>query len=107
MQGTIEAWVKAFSIACLAEVPGLLALKNQFDSNSVPVLGQFLVAYHFLAIPFVMALHLTWVGSRPPPVSGSGAVFGFSVYAAQVLLTTPIIALVLTESSYFKNRGRS
>ncbi len=107
MQGTMNNWIKAFSIACLAEVLGLLALKNAPDSHSGSVLGQFLVAYHLLSIPFGMSMLYTWIGSRPPPVPGSEAVFWFGVYAAQVLLTTPIIALALTATSYFKNRSRS
>ena len=111
MQGKMKTWIKAFSIACLVEVPALLALmtlsRKSVESHSDSVMCQILVAYHILSFPFGMSMLYSWVGSRQPPVPGSEAVFWFSVYAAQVLLTTPIIALVLKGARYFANRTRS
>jgi hypothetical protein len=107
----MKTWLKAFGIACLVEVPALLALmtlsRESIESHSDSVLGQILVAYHTLAFPFGMSILYAWVGSRQPPVPGSEPVLWSSVYAAQVLLTTPLIALVLKGASYFGNRTRS
>jgi hypothetical protein len=111
MPGKMKTWISAFSIACLVEVPALLALmtlsRKSIESHSDSVLGQILIVYHILAFPFGMSMLYTWGGSRQPPVPGSEAVLWFSVDAAQVLLTTPIIALVLKGASYFANRTRS
>jgi hypothetical protein len=107
----MKTWVKALSIACLVEVPALLALmtlsRKSVESHSDSVLGQILIAYHILSFPFGMSMLYTWVGNRQPPVHGSEAILWFSVYAAQVLLTTPIVALVLKGTNYFGNRTRS
>jgi len=81
--------------------------RKSVESHSDSVLGQILIAYHILSFPFGMSMLYSWVGSRQPPVPGSEAVLWFSVYAAQVLLTTPIIALALKSAGYFGNRTRS
>lgn len=95
----MKTWTKAFGIACLVEIPLLVALMMLPTKQPVPhlasVFGEVLVAYHILSFPFGMSMHILWVGNRTPPVSGSQVVFWFSVYAAQIVLTTPLIALLL------------
>jgi len=95
----MKTWTKAFGIACLVEVPLLVALMTlltkQPISRSTSVFGEVLVGYHILAIPFGMSMHFMWVGNRTPPVPGSQVAFWSSVYAAQIVLTTPLIALLL------------
>jgi hypothetical protein len=93
----MKTWTKAFGIACPVEVPPLVALVTLLTNQPhLPsVFGGVLVGYHILSLPFGMSMHIMWVGDRTPPVRGSEVVFWFSVYAAQTVLTTPLIALLL------------
>jgi hypothetical protein len=95
----MKTWTKAFGIACLVEIPLLVALMTLPTKQPVSLLtfafGEVLVGYHILSFPFGMSMHIMWVGDRTPPVPGSEVVFWFSVYAAQIVLTTPLIALLL------------
>ena len=71
----MKSWIRAFGVACLVEVPLLLASmmlsRKSLDSHSESVLGQILIAYHILVFPFGISMLHTWNGNRLPPVPES------------------------------------
>ena len=89
----------ALGIACAVEallLTVLMALPTKEPASLVTsIVGNVLVFYHILAIPIGQALLNNWnPGTGPEPAPGSEVVYWFSVYATQVVLTTPILVLL-------------
>lgn len=92
----MKNWIKALGIACAVEIPllaTLMALPTKpVVSPAVSIVGSVLVWYHVLSIPFGQAVLIRWsFAAGPGPTAGSEVVYWLSVYAFQVVLTTPIM----------------
>ena len=92
----MKNWIRAIYLACVIEVPFVasLALMQAKQANSAiaRMTGNILVWYHILAIPVGHAVLIRWnFSSGPGQAPGSDGVLWFSIYAFQVIVTTPII----------------
>src|SRR5579862_7270354 len=111
MEAGMKTWIRALGIACAVEVPLFTALvltaspTKRLVPSTISTLGQVLVGYHILAIPVGMSVLTAWnTGTRPERAPGSDVVFWSSIFVSQMLLTTPLIALLLKAATYFADR---
>src|SRR6266851_9887859 len=108
----MKTWIKALGIACAIEIP-LLAVLIELPakppiSHLVSIAGQVLALYHMPSIPFgISAQIMRNPGTRPEPAPGSEKVFWAAVYVAQIVLTTPIVALLLKGAGHFHSRSHA
>lgn len=97
---TMRDWIRALFIACALEFFAtalLIALTpGGPPSRARSLVGQALVLYHILSIPFAQAMLTLWNSPpRPQPATGSSAIYWLSLYIFQVLLTFPIAYVLL------------
>ena len=106
----MKTWIKALGIASAVEAPLLTVLmalaKRELASPATSIVGSALVGYHLLAIPIGQAVLTMWnPGTSPEPAPGSDVVYWFSVYAAQIVLTTPILVLLSKFVLHLRSRN--
>jgi hypothetical protein len=102
----VKTWSKAFAIAAVLEAPQVMFLARSIgdlgkSNGALNIIGW----YHVLAIWFSQWVLLVWnPGPRRGPTPASNAVAWFSVFAFQVLITTPIFFLLLKWLAYLQRR---
>jgi len=99
----VNVWNKAFLLACLIEIPGVVALAMTAQSAS-STLGLIVGWYHLGAFLVLYKAKLHW-----EPLNGPWypqAAYWCALYVLQVLLTTPIVLLVLTSIRRYRGMGR-
>jgi hypothetical protein len=106
----MKTWIKAFVIAAVLEVPQVVFLERSVadlwkSNHLLNAVGW----YHLLAIWFgLTALVISDPGTpRPRPWPTGASVVWFSVFAFQVLLTTPIIYGLLKWIGFVARRKQS
>jgi uncharacterized membrane protein (DUF485 family) len=89
----VKGWARAFITASLIEAALLAAYISTREIGYSPrFIPQFLMWYHLFAIWFSYNVLLAWnPGARREPTPASNAVVWASMFAFQVLVTTPII----------------
>ena len=101
----MTTWRKAFLVACVLELPLLITILPQGQHFGASILDW----YHAVSAGVVLFVWYSIFGHGGPTEDSRARwhlMFFGTVYAIQVVLTTPILFSILRFVERFRNRGK-
>lgn len=102
----MKVWVGALVMASVVELPLVILLSTTGPAKlNGSVIGRAIGWYHLMSLWFGYAVITLWnPGPRVAPTGVSNAVYWFSIFAFQVVVTTPVAFLVLKGIGHCRKR---